>query len=360
MCPRCALSVDFDNIPLPVADTNGLLMDDNDQWIVDGLFFALQRMRVEAERNRLDMTDTFESYSGSLKEKNTGIMAKNRFRATMGMLFKGGSLDKASLDTICTRYGTGDPDPREPGTFMQVRWKQFAKDFDEVPPMPPPPLPDPTPEIVEYMRDMNRYCNLHGFDLAWEFEEYMGGKDKCTSDLMPRDKFRRGLAVILGKATSLYQLDTDMLDQICHVYRAGAPNARNPSEFELVQWKEFSLDVNRIQPMPYLEGLQGMVHTYPQVGALGEEDFGLDSRIAPVCGSSTCSSSPTTSSMDLGYGKGQVSFGGFKTTQKPQAVRQQSATAKASSPTKGTGSQHGTQRTQRSTARSTTRGGGGA
>ena len=31
------------------------------------------------------------------------------------------------------------------------------------------------------------------------------------------------------------QLDTEMLDRICHVYRAGAPNARNPHEFELVQ-----------------------------------------------------------------------------------------------------------------------------
>ena len=72
---------------------------------------------------------------------------------------------------------------------------QFAIDFDEIPAMPPPPLPDPSPEIVEAMRDMNIYANLNAIDLANDFEEYMGGKDKCSSDYMPRARpGRRGLS----------------------------------------------------------------------------------------------------------------------------------------------------------------------
>ena len=58
---------------------------------------------------------------------------------------------------------------------------QFAIDFDNIPPLPPPPLPDPTPEILEAMRDMNIYCNLNAIDLEWDFEEYMGGKVRLFS-----------------------------------------------------------------------------------------------------------------------------------------------------------------------------------
>ena len=48
-------------------------------------------------------------------------------------------------------------------------------------------------------------------------------------------------------------------------YAAGERDARDPRYFTQVQWREFSLDVNRIQPQPFLEGLQGDVVTYPQV-----------------------------------------------------------------------------------------------
>ena len=64
------------------------------------------------------------------------------------------------------QYGVGDPDPREPGMQMRVKWKQFAIDFDNIPPAPPPPLPDPSPEIVEAMREMNVYANLNAIALA--------------------------------------------------------------------------------------------------------------------------------------------------------------------------------------------------
>jgi len=269
-------AIDFDNVPLP--DAHGMLP----QWEPD-LLQQVMTLRAFAIQKRLDMTDAFEEYAGSLQERNTGIMLKRRFRSTMGLLFQG-NLRLDVLNRICLRYGTGVEDPQEPGTLQQVRWKAFAVDFDEVPPLPPPPLPDPTPEIMEAMRDMNVYCNLNGIDLAWDFEEYLGGKDACSSDVCSRIKFKQALGVLLGRATSLYRHDDEMLEKMCLCYAAGARDARDPRVFESVQWKEFCGDVNRIQSMPYLEGLQGMVHAYPQIGELGEDEPMVSSPITPVAG----------------------------------------------------------------------------
>ena len=322
-------AIDFDNVPLAEEDP-----------IVDApeLTYALQKMRAHAVQKRLDLTDAFEEYSGTLQEKNTGIMTKNRFRSTMGTLFRG-NLEAEVLNALCAQYGTGDPDPREAGTFRFVRWKQFAIDFDNVAPLPPPPLPDPTPEIVDAMRAMNEYCNLNGIDLAWDFEEYMGGKDKCTSDLMTRQKFCGALGVLLGRATSLYQLDKQLLDDICTAYAAGDVEARTAPgygggklQYTHVQWREFALDVNRIQSQPYLEGLSGPtrdwssgVVTYPQLGQVGEAypelGEGDKSPIRPVYGTAppacTASFGTMPSSMannaagaQRNYGRNSVAFGG--------------------------------------------------
>ena len=40
------------------------------------------------------------------------------------------------------------------------------------------------------------------------------------------------LGVILGRPTSLYQLPEQLLTDICYVYRAGEPEARDPRELE--------------------------------------------------------------------------------------------------------------------------------
>ena len=224
----------------------------------------LMELRADAVQQRIDMSDAFEEFTGSLKERNSGQMAKNRFRATMGQLFHG-NLSPAVLDEICHEYGAGDPDPREGGHMrvhapatappaaaapchrahprplrfpppaarsastchrrlsstgalirrrppLQVRWKQFAHDFDKVPPLPPPAMPDPGPEILGYMQKMNEYCNYHAIDLENDIEEYLGGKDACNSDLMPTGKFERALGVLLGKASNSYPHDPVMLD----------------------------------------------------------------------------------------------------------------------------------------------------
>ena len=82
------------------------------------------------------MTDFFESYAGKGREAQLGIMPKNRFQAAMTDMFKGTAIQMRTLDLIATTYGTGDPDPREPGEFLKVKWKQFAIDFDEQVPVP--------------------------------------------------------------------------------------------------------------------------------------------------------------------------------------------------------------------------------
>ena len=99
------------------------------------LMAALQRLRAEALNRKLDMTDAFEEYAGTGYERNMGVMDKRRFRSTMGTLFRG-AVSLETLNAICHHYRAGhpDPDPSEPlDSYTQVRWKQFAIDFDEVP-----------------------------------------------------------------------------------------------------------------------------------------------------------------------------------------------------------------------------------
>ena len=135
-----------------------------------------------------------------------------------------------------------------------------------------------------------------------------------------------------------------MLDKICHVYRGGAPIGRDGRLYESVQWREFADDVYRVQPAPYLASLGTNMHpvdvvTYPQIGLMGDPEDTDASRISPVCGSNACSNSVTISSMDLGYGKGGVKFGG-----PPKAGGGGGAVRAAASGTQRTGTQRSTTR----------------
>ena len=93
-------AIDFDEVPPPPRPGKPPPAE-------DALFDAMQAMRVQAASKRLDMTDAFEEYAGTGTEKNSGVMAKNRFRSTMGTLFRGGFLTGDVLSQICKRYGTG-------------------------------------------------------------------------------------------------------------------------------------------------------------------------------------------------------------------------------------------------------------
>jgi len=232
------------------------------------LYATLQELRSFAERTRLDLTDAFESMSKTGRDANVGLCTQQQFRSTMGLLFKGFHLQNYMLDLICNMYGEGDPDTHM-GGYQKVQWKQFAIDFDEIQPLAAEARPVPGDDILPTMMEMNIYCDKNAIQLDHEFEEYLGGKDKCTSDIMPREKFRQALGTILGRATSLYCYDEKVLDAMCHTYKSGPPLARDPSLFESVQWKRFALDVAELQPMPYLEQLtKNGVQAYPQKGEL--------------------------------------------------------------------------------------------
>ena len=45
----------------------------------------------------------------------------------MSDMFKGTQIPMRVFDLIATTYGTGDPDPREPGEYLKVRWKQASR-----------------------------------------------------------------------------------------------------------------------------------------------------------------------------------------------------------------------------------------
>jgi len=259
-------AIEFDDIPLPT-DTPS----DYDEVLADPRLLAeLSALKAEALNKRLDLTDFFAEYAGTGRDANVGLMPKNRFRAAMGTLFEDIGISQSTLNKICKVYNAGDPDPHEPGTCFKVFWKQFAIDFDDrVPLPPPPPNPDPTDEIMPAMLAMNEYCNKNGIDLANDIEEYLGGKDKCASDVMPRIKFKQALGVLFGRATSLYTHDENILNAMCKAYPGGKREARHPEFHEQVQWREFAHDVAQIKAQPYLNWLGGEVEAYPQKGQLG-------------------------------------------------------------------------------------------
>ena len=55
-------------------------------------------------------------------------------------------MTREAISAICKNYRAGDPDPREPGTGMQVQFKEFALDFDNfvVPQEAANPNPNPS------------------------------------------------------------------------------------------------------------------------------------------------------------------------------------------------------------------------
>ena len=82
---------------------------------------SAQALRQCAQHRQLDLTDAFEEYAGTGRDANLGVMAKNRFRGAMGTMFQGINLSSHTLNKICAVYNYGDPDPKEPGTCMQVQ-----------------------------------------------------------------------------------------------------------------------------------------------------------------------------------------------------------------------------------------------
>jgi hypothetical protein len=261
-------AIDFDDVALPADSTS-----DFGEVLADPqLYKELRTLRAAAQNKQLDLTDAFEEFSGTGREANLGIMQKNRFRAAMGTMFTGIKLSARLLDKICAVYNAGDPDPREPGTCQKVLWKQFAIDFDKIPLPPGPEKPDPTPAIIGAMRDMNIYADRNGMELEKDFTNYLG-PDAARFDVIPRVQFKKALGVVLGTAASLYQLNEQMLENICNAYGAGEPLPHRPQYREGVQWREFVRDVRDIQAQPWLEKLMGDDIPYLDESSAAAEQF---------------------------------------------------------------------------------------
>jgi len=92
---------------------------------------GVTELRVFAQSRRLDMTDAFEEYSDvGTRDFNLGIMKKDRFTSTLGILFAG-RLSVDMLNAFSTLYGTGVRSGD--GSYEKVKWQDFAEDFDNIP-----------------------------------------------------------------------------------------------------------------------------------------------------------------------------------------------------------------------------------
>ena len=110
---------DFDNIQLrphvgPSIEAMGDLMP------------MMVKLRQVATKQKLDLTDAFEEAAGKSRDAQLGLMAKNRFATALGLMFKG-EVTQQAIAAICSAYGAGDPDPREPGTFVQVHSRRVRQ-----------------------------------------------------------------------------------------------------------------------------------------------------------------------------------------------------------------------------------------
>ena len=99
---------------------------------------ALDIVQV-AIKQKLDLTDAFEEAAGKGRDASVGLMAKNRFATCLGLMFKG-EVTKEAIGAICSAYGAGDPDPRDPGEFLKVELTSRS--------ISPSSSPQPLPRVL--------------------------------------------------------------------------------------------------------------------------------------------------------------------------------------------------------------------
>ena len=180
----------------------------------------MMELRAAALSKRLDLTDAFEAYAGAGRDAGVGVMAKNRFHSAMREIFKGvDCVNYELLDRIALAYGCGDPDPREPGEFLQVQFRRFAREFDAITPpeIVAPPMDE---QLKRAMGELKKIAVRRRLDMSEGFEEYAMG-DGCSVDynegVMARSRFCSSLQCIVPGAA----LSQQLLDTICAAYPAG-------------------------------------------------------------------------------------------------------------------------------------------
>ena len=207
---------------------------------------ALDTVQV-AIKQKLDLTDAFEEAAGKGRDASVGLMAKNRFATCLGLMFKG-EVTKEAIGAICSAYGAGDPDPREPGTFTQVQFKEFALDFDNLV-IPPEREPTGLELMSEAQRqEMTRLrvaARNKKLDLTDAFSEYAGTGMEANCGRMAKSRFQCAMGTIFNGI----DLKRDVLIAICEAYATGDPDPSEEGGHMKVRWKQFAIDFDDF-PMP--------------------------------------------------------------------------------------------------------------
>jgi len=232
-------AVDFDNLSMP--PEAAILAP-------EALMADLRVLRLEAQDKRLDMTDLFESYAGKGREAQLGIMPKNRFQAAMADMFKGVAVSMSTLDQIAVTYGTGDPDPRDPGEFLKVKFKQFALDFDRIPVPQEKPKNAFDHQMILALADLKGEAVRRKLDMSNCFEEYAGSGVDYNLGIMPKNRFCGTIAVLFPSIS----LSAELFERICASYPAGDPDPSGG--FQKVRWREFANDFDDQVPTPWHAG----------------------------------------------------------------------------------------------------------
>ncbi len=170
------------------------------------LLELMTELRATAVNLKIDMTDAFSEFVPHGPEGALGIMPKNRFRAALGTIFKGAKLSDAQLKQVSIAYGTGDPDPREPGTRNRVLYKQFAIDFDEIP-LPAPAVVGALDEaMLAELRMLKRAADNKRLDMTDAFAEFVPPGKDTNLGVMPKNRFRSAMGVLFQAAAHIQRV----------------------------------------------------------------------------------------------------------------------------------------------------------
>ena len=119
------------------------------------------------------------------------------------------ALSHRTLHEISIVWGAGDEDGRAVGMgrdvdlsrpgLTHVRWKQFALDFDDTPPVEPEPTRPMPPWMAEELRALRRVATSRRLKLRDGFEEMMSAGTEKNMGVMDRTQFVGTLGIFFAQ-----------------------------------------------------------------------------------------------------------------------------------------------------------------
>ena len=108
-------------------DTDGDGVVDDDEQFSDKLEKLFLQMNTYASRYNVDLFRSLKENGGKYTQDGDGSMSKVKFRSVLLSAFvrMRGCFKEEILDEICTKFGTGPPDPMT-GGFLDVKWRLFC------------------------------------------------------------------------------------------------------------------------------------------------------------------------------------------------------------------------------------------